>query len=85
MARSETTGSTFTQYDFTTETETPITSGHNIDSSPVFSPDGKSLAFIRNARSLMVYDMAAKKEREVSKIYTDPEPILGTGQHSLVA
>jgi tricorn protease len=67
------------EYDFTTEAETPITSGHNIDSSPVFSPDGKSLAFIRNARSLMVYDMGAKKEREVSKIYIDPEPILGTG------
>ncbi|MFL6375808.1 MAG: peptidase S41, partial [Pyrinomonadaceae bacterium] len=65
------------EYDFATETETPITSGHQMDSSPVFSPDGKLLAFVRNARSLMVYDMAAKKEREVSKIYTDPEPIFG--------
>ncbi|MBV9242514.1 MAG: PD40 domain-containing protein, partial [Acidobacteria bacterium] len=43
------------EYDFTTETESPLTSGHNMDSSPVFSPDGKSLAFIRNAKSLMVY------------------------------
>src|SRR5437764_5065883 len=66
------------QYDFTTETETPITHGSNIDGSPVFSPDGKSLAFIRNARSVMVYDMGAKTEREVAKIYTDPEPLLGS-------
>ena len=65
------------QYDFTTETETPITRGTNIDASPIFSPDGKSLAFIRNARSVMVYDMDGKKEREVAKIYTDPEPLLG--------
>jgi len=67
------------QYDFTTETESPITSGHNTDSSPVFSPDGKQLAFIRNARLLMVYDMVSKQERQVSKIYTDPEPILSAG------
>jgi Tol biopolymer transport system component len=66
------------QYDFTTETETPITHGTGIDASPVFSPDGKSLAFIRNARSVMVYDMDAKKEREVAKIFTDPEPLLGS-------
>ena len=66
------------QYDFTTETETPITHGTNIDASPVFSPDGKSLAFIRNARTVVIYDMDAKKEREVAKIYTDPEPLLGS-------
>jgi len=67
------------QYDFATEAESPITSGHNTDSSPVFSPDGKQLAFIRNARALIVYDMAGKQEREVAKIYTDPEPILSPG------
>ena len=70
-------GSELYQYDFTTETEAPITQGTNIDASPVFSPDGKSLAFIRNARAVMVYDMSAKQTREVTKIYTDPEPLLG--------
>ncbi|HSU26325.1 MAG TPA: DPP IV N-terminal domain-containing protein, partial [Pyrinomonadaceae bacterium] len=65
------------QYDFATETETPITQGKNIDASPVFSPDGKSLAFVRNSRTVMVYDMQSKTEREVTKIYTDPEPLLG--------
>lgn len=65
------------QYDFTTETETQLTRGSNMDASPVFSPDGKSLAFIRNSRSLMVLDMASKEEREVSKLYSDPAPLLG--------
>jgi tricorn protease len=36
------------QYDFATETETQITKGTNNDFSPIFSPDGKSFAFIRN-------------------------------------
>ncbi|MFZ1702175.1 MAG: LpqB family beta-propeller domain-containing protein [Pyrinomonadaceae bacterium] len=65
------------QYDFATETESQITRGSNQDASPVFSPDGKLLAFIRNSRSLMIYDVAAKTEREVSKLYTDTIPLLG--------
>jgi tricorn protease len=64
------------QYDFTTETETSITQTGN-DFSPVFSPDGKSLAFIRNARSLWVYDVNSKQERELCKFYTDAPPLIG--------
>lgn len=67
------------QYDFATETETAIGKGGNMDVSPVFSPDGKSLAFIRNARALYVYDLESKQEREVCKIFTDPAPLLGEG------
>ena len=48
------------QYDFTTETETQLTTTGN-DFSPVFSPDGKMMAFIRNGRSMMVYDVATKQ------------------------
>jgi tricorn protease len=64
------------QYDFTTETETQLTTTGN-DFSPIFSPDGKSMAFIRNGRSLMVYDVAAKQERELCKLFIDSPPLLG--------
>lgn len=64
------------QYDFTTETETSITQTGN-DFAPIFSPDGKSLAFIRNARSLWIYDVNSKQERELCKFYTDAAPLIG--------
>jgi tricorn protease len=64
------------QYDLTTETETQLTTNGN-DYSPIFSPDGKSIAFIRNGRSLVVYDVNTKKERELSKFYTDAPPLVG--------
>lgn len=64
------------QYDFTSQSETQLTQAGN-DYSPVFSPDGKSFAFIRNGGSLMVYDVAAKKERELCKFYTDSPPLIG--------
>ncbi len=65
------------QYDFGTETETPLTSAGHQDGSPVFSPDGKTLAFIRNSRSLMTLNLETKQERELAKIYVDPIPLLG--------
>jgi Uncharacterized protein related to the periplasmic component of the Tol biopolymer transport system len=64
------------QYDFGTESETQLTQTGN-DYSPVFSPDGKSIAFIRNGRSLMVYDIGSKQERELCKFYTDLPPLIG--------
>ena len=64
------------QYDFGTETETRLTQTGD-DFSPVYSPDGKFIAFIRNARSLMIYDVAAKQERELAKFYTDAPPLIG--------
>ena len=64
------------QYDFSTETETPVTTNGD-DVSPVYSPDGKYLAFIRNSRSLFVYDLNVKQEREVGKLVTDKSPFLG--------
>lgn len=67
------------QYDFGTEEEAPLTTGNHIDAAPILSPDGKSIAFIRDARSLMVYDLASKQEREAAKLVTDPEPIGGPG------
>lgn len=64
------------QYDFTNEAETQLTQSGN-DYSPVFSPDGKSFAFIRNGRTLMIYDIAAKQERELCKLFIDSPPLIG--------
>ncbi len=64
-------------YDFGSETETQITKGKNQDFSPVFSPDGKTLVFIRNGRSLMAYDVNSKQEKELCKVFTDTPPVLG--------
>jgi len=68
---------TLFQYDFPTETETQLTRGPGNDAGASFSPDGKSLAFVRNSRSLMVMDAATRQEREVAKFYTDPPPLFG--------
>ena len=64
------------QYDFPTETETQITKTGS-DTSPVYSPDGKYLAFFRDSRALVVYDLNAKQEREIAKLYIDKSPFVG--------
>lgn len=65
------------QYEFGSETETQLTKGTNQDYSPVFSPDGKNIAFIRNGRALFVYETEKKQERELTKLFTDPPPLIG--------
>lgn len=65
------------QYEFATETETQVTRGGNKDFAPVFSPDGKNIAFIRNGRAMFVYDTEKKQERELCKIFSDSPPLLG--------
>lgn len=68
------------QYDFGSETESQLTAGNNnVDSAPILSPDGKSIAYIRNARSLMVMDLATKQEHEAAKVFAQPEPLIGSG------
>jgi Tol biopolymer transport system component len=69
---------TLFQYDFPTETETQLTRGPGNDAGASFSPDGKSIAFVRNSRALIVMDSATKQEREVAKFYTDPPPLFGS-------
>ncbi|HSK74169.1 MAG TPA: hypothetical protein VK892_20885, partial [Pyrinomonadaceae bacterium] len=64
------------QYDFGSETETQLTRSGD-DFSPVYSPDGKFIAFIRNARSLMLFDVEKKQERELTKFHTDAPPLIG--------
>jgi len=53
-------------YDFTTNAEAALTTGPVVDVQPVFSPDGKSLAFVRDRRELRVIDLETKAERLVS-------------------
>ena len=50
-------------YDFGTNTETALTTGDATDLSPVFSPDGKSLAYLRDRQALHVLDLATKQDR----------------------
>ena len=44
-------------------TETALTTGDATDLSPVFSPDGKSLAYLRDRQALHVLDLASKQDR----------------------
>lgn len=63
------------QYDFATETETRLTQNGN-DALPIYSPDGRYVAFLRNGRALVVYDVNAKREREICALYADRPPLL---------
>ena len=50
-------------YDFTKRNEEQLTSGPVSDQSPRFSPDGKSIAFLRDRKELRIYDLESKQER----------------------
>ena len=50
-------------YDFTSNAETQLTRDAGGDAAPTFSPDGKSLAFERDARELRVIDLDSRRER----------------------
>ena len=63
-------------YDFTTNVETQLTRDAADDSTPRFSPDGKLLAFIRGAKELRVFDVAAKTERLVKTAIFERPPII---------
>ena len=50
-------------YDFASSTETALTSGRTHSVSPRFSPDGKQIAFLRNATELCVVSLDTKQVR----------------------
>ncbi|MBE7171416.1 MAG: PD40 domain-containing protein [Williamsia sp.] len=67
------------QYNFITATETRLTNESTDDASPVFSPNGRQLAFVRNGQELRVMDFATKKETQLAKGYLGRPPSFSTG------
>jgi Tol biopolymer transport system component len=55
------------EYDFATQTARPLADPAPLDSAPVYSPDGKMLAYVRGARELRVltFAEAGKPGRDV--------------------
>jgi len=67
-------------HDFGTNASVALTPGTAADLSPVFSPDGTQVAFLRDRKELRVMDVAAKTDRVVATgPFADtigaPEPI----------
>ncbi len=56
-------------YDFLKHAETQLTSGPLPDQAPVFSPDGKMIAFIRDRNELHVVEVESKQDRLLTKAF----------------
>lgn len=56
------------QYDFATRITKRLTHSEDDDDAPVFSPDGKSLAFSRNGTELRLLDLSTGKDRFLCKM-----------------
>jgi tricorn protease len=63
-------------YDFVTREERRLAGGPNTDIQPAFSPDGRSIAFLRDAKELHVYDLTANADRTVATGRFDRPPFL---------
>ena len=53
-------------FDFTSEKETQLTRGATEDYAPIFSPDGNSIAFLRDGRELRVLDVKSGEDRALT-------------------
>lgn len=65
-------------YDFTSNTESQLTRDAADDFAPAFSPDGKSIAFERNARELRALDLDSKQERVLASGVFERPPLSST-------
>jgi tricorn protease len=63
-------------YDFTANTETQLTQTAATDTTPRFSPDGKLIAFVRDARELRILDTQSKEERTVATASFERQPFI---------
>ncbi|MEW6130202.1 MAG: LpqB family beta-propeller domain-containing protein [Acidobacteriota bacterium] len=61
-------------YDFAQNKETQLTNGASADTLPAVSPDGKMVAFVRDAKALRVIDLESKQERELATGFLDRPP-----------
>lgn len=62
-------------YDFATRAETQLTHTAEPDTQPAFSPDGRSLGFLRNAEQVVVMDMASKQEHVAATGHMNRPPL----------
>ena len=65
-------------YDFSTSSESRLTDGPG-DTAPVWSPDGKLLAFVRDGKQLCVYDGASRQTRVLASGHF-PRPPFGSNR-----
>lgn len=66
-------GSSLYVYDFDTNTEHALTHSHDTDVAPEWSPDGKSLAFLRNRKELHVLSLDDKAAIKADKVIATGE------------
>src|SRR5262249_19895337 len=67
-------------YDFVTHKETQLTRGDKSDIQARWSPDGSQLAFVRDAREVHVLDVAAGRDRIISRGIFSRPPFGGSGE-----
>ncbi|WP_299289902.1 S41 family peptidase [uncultured Mucilaginibacter sp.] len=70
------------QYNFITAKEVRLTNGDKDDAAPIFSPDGKMLAFVRDGKELHVLNLQTHQEKVVAKGYLGRPPFTTTGSIS---
>ncbi len=67
------------QYNFITAKEVCLTDGNLDDGAPLFSPTGKSVAFIRNGKELRVLNLETKQEKLLAKGFMGRPPFTAAG------